>query len=66
MAHQEELTSTEVRVAYSRQFYTDSVLGYNTRIQTFPRTLIAGPFHFAAREFFEAAPGIEAPATVRF
>ena len=66
LAFQEELTSTEDRVAYSRQFYNDSVLGYNTRIQTFPRTLIAGPFHFAAREFFEAEPGIEAPATVRF
>ena len=66
LALQEELTSTEDRVAYSRQFYNDRVLGYNTRVQTFPRTLIAGPFHFATREFFDAEPGAEAPVTVRF
>jgi LemA protein len=66
LALQEELTSTEDRVAYSRQFYNDRVLGYNTRIQTFPRTLIAGPLHFTIREFFEAEPGAEAPVSVQF
>ena len=39
---QEELTSTEDRIAYARQFYNDSVLSYNTKIQTFPTVLIAG------------------------
>ena len=63
---QEELTSTEDRIAYSRQLYNDSVLGYNTRIQTFPRNLIAGPLHFTVREFFEAEPGAAAPVTVQF
>ena len=63
---QEELTSTEDQIAYSRQFYNDSVLRYNTRIQTFPRNLVAGPLHFTAREFFEAEPGAEAPVTVQF
>ncbi len=66
LALQEELTSTEDRVAYSRQFYNDRVLGYNTRIQTFPRTVIAGPLHFTVREFFEAEPGVDAPVNVQF
>jgi len=66
LALQEELTSTEDRVAYSRQFYNDSVLGYNTRIQTFPRTVIAGPLHFTIREFFEAGAGVDAPVNVQF
>jgi Uncharacterized conserved protein len=63
---QEELASTENRIASSRQSYNDSVLGYNTRTQTFPRTLIARPLHFTPREFFEAEPGAETPATVQF
>ena len=66
LALQEELTSTEDRVAYSRQFYNDRVLGYNTRIQTFPRNMIAGPLHFTTREFFDAEPEAEAPITVQF
>ncbi|MFN8035941.1 MAG: LemA family protein [Acidimicrobiia bacterium] len=63
---QEELTSTEDRVAYARQFYNDSVLGYNTRIQTFPRNVLAGMFHFTKREFFEAEPEAEGPVKVQF
>ena len=50
---QEELTSTEDRVAYSRQFFNDSVLKYNTKIQTIPANIIAGMFNFKEREFFE-------------
>lgn len=50
---QEELTSTEDRISYSRQFYNDTVYKYNTKIQTFPTLLIAGPFNFNEREFFE-------------
>ena len=53
---QEELTSTEDRIAYSRQFYNDSVLGYNNRIQSFPGNLIAGMFNFPQREYFEGDP----------
>jgi LemA protein len=63
---QEELTSTEDRVASSRQSYNDSVLGYNTRIQTFPRNMIVGLFHFTTREFFEAEPEAETPVKVQF
>ena len=50
---QEELTSTEDRVAYSRQFFNDTVLKYNNKIQTIPSNIIAGMFNFTAREFFE-------------
>ena len=65
---QEELGSTENRVAASRQFYNDSVLSYNTKIQTFPADLIAGAFHFAPREFFSAPDGddVAAAPAVRF
>ncbi|MDZ4824971.1 MAG: LemA family protein [Actinomycetota bacterium] len=50
---QEELTSTEDRVAYSRQFYNDTVLKYNNKIQTIPSNVIAGMFNFSEREYFE-------------
>ncbi|HEY5887225.1 MAG TPA: LemA family protein [Acidimicrobiales bacterium] len=53
---QEELTGTEGRIAYSRQFYNDSVLRYNTKIQTFPAVVIAGMMRFTPREYFEAEP----------
>ena len=63
---QEELTSTEDRIAYARQFYNDSVLSYNNKLQTFPRTLIAGMFHFEKREFFEGDPEATGPVKVEF
>jgi LemA protein len=50
---QSEIAETENRVAVSRQVYNDSVLTYNNSIQTFPGLVIAGPFGFTAREFFE-------------
>ena len=46
---QEELTATEGRVAYARQFYNDSVLSYNTKIQAFPASFFAGPMKLQAR-----------------
>ena len=63
---QEELTSTEDRIAYSRQFYNDQVLSYNNGIATFPRTVIASMFNFQKREYFDAAPEDEAPVHVQF
>lgn len=57
---QRELTSTEDRIAYARQFYNDTVMTYNTGIQTFPANLLAGMFGFTESEFFE----IEEAATV--
>ena len=50
---QEELTSSEDRVAYARQFYNDTVLKYNNKIQTIPSNVIAGMFSFQEREYFE-------------
>ena len=50
---QDELAQTENRIATSRQVYNDAVLTYNTAIQTVPGVLVAGPFGFARKEFFE-------------
>jgi LemA protein len=50
---QEELTGTEGRIAYARQFYNDTVQRYNTKTQTFPTVVLAGMFHFTQREYFE-------------
>jgi LemA protein len=63
---QEELTATEDKVAYARQFYNDSVLTYNTRIQQFPTVILAGAFHFTKRDYFDAEPGDTAPVQVQF
>ena len=63
---QEELTSTEDRVAYARQFYNDSVLSYNNKLQTFPRNIIAGMFNFETREYFEGEPEATGPVRVQF
>jgi LemA protein len=56
---QEELTSTENRISFSRQFYNDTVMRFNTRLQTFPTNVIAGMLGFAAREFFETGDDAE-------
>jgi LemA protein len=51
---QEELSGTEGRIAYARQYYNDSVVRYNTKIQSFPANAVASRFRFAEREYFEA------------
>ena len=51
---QEELTATEGRVAYARQFYNDSVLDYNNKLQQFPTVFFARALKFQRREYFEA------------
>jgi LemA protein len=50
---QAQLADTENKVAVSRQVYNDTVLTYHNAIQTFPGNLLAGPFGFTKREFFE-------------
>jgi LemA protein len=52
MTLMEELTSTENKVAFARQAYNDSVMGYNTQRETFPTNMIAGPFNFGPAELF--------------
>jgi len=51
---QEELTTTENKISFARQLYNDSVMSFNTKIQTFPTTIIAGMFNFKERQFFQA------------
>ena len=53
LALQEELTSTENKIAFSRQAYNDQVLFYNNKIQMFPSNIIAGMFSFQQSEFFQ-------------
>jgi LemA protein len=59
---QTELGETENRIAVSRQVYNDTVLTYNNAIQTFPGLVLAGPFGFAQREFFELEEDAEREA----
>lgn len=61
---QEQLTTTENQIAFSRQHYNASVLDYNTAIQVFPAVLMAGMFGFTKREFFDAEPEASAVPTV--
>ena len=53
---QEEVTTTENQISFSRQHYNASVLEYNNAIQVFPALLLAGMFGFTKRDFFEAEP----------
>lgn len=53
LALQEELTSTENKISFSRQSYNDQVLFFNNKIQMFPSNIIAGMFSFKEEEFFE-------------
>lgn len=66
LALQEELTATEGRVAYARQFYNDTVLGYNNKLQTFPTVVLAGMFNFTKRDYFEADGADRAVPKVQF
>ena len=61
---QTELAETENRVAVSRQVYNDSVLTYNNTVQTFPGVVVAGPFGFSIREFFEVEEEAQREAPV--
>ncbi len=63
---QEELTATEDKVAYARQFYNDTVFRYNTKIQAFPSVLFANALGFKRREFFQADDDARGPVTVKF
>ncbi|HEX2699537.1 MAG TPA: LemA family protein [Acidimicrobiales bacterium] len=66
LALQEELSGTEGRIAYARQFYNDVVQGYNNKVQAFPSNLVAGIFRFTEREYFEADDASRPPVKVQF
>jgi LemA protein len=61
---QEQLTTTENQISFSRQHYNATVLEYNNGIQTFPNNIFAGMFGFTKRDFFEAEPEATAVPTV--
>ena len=63
---QEELTGTEGRIAYARQFYNDTVYRYNTKIQSFPANILANMFRFSEREYFQADDESRGPTQVSF
>ncbi|MFA5930136.1 MAG: LemA family protein [Candidatus Micrarchaeia archaeon] len=63
---QEELSGIESKIAYARQFYNDTVMSYNTSIQTVPTNIVAGMFHFTARDFFKADEGERENVKVKF
>ncbi len=50
---QEELTSTENKIGFARQFYNDETMLFNTKIEMFPSNIVAGMFNFKQSEFFE-------------
>ena len=63
---QEELSGTEGRIAYARQFYNDSVLRLNTKVQSFPSNILANMFGFREHEYFEADDTSRGPVSVQF
>jgi LemA protein len=63
---QEELATTENRIAFARQFFNDAVLDYNNRTQTLPGSLLAGPLGFGPEAYFEAPAEAKAKPVIRF
>ena len=63
---QDELTNTEGEIAYARQFYNDSVMSFNTAIQSFPSNLIASLFGFSGRTYFEVEAAAQEAPQVKF
>ncbi len=63
---QEEISDTETKIAASRQFYNSNVLDFNTKIQVFPNSLLAGMFGFQPSEFFEAGEEDRKEVKVKF
>jgi LemA protein len=56
MQLQEQLTTTENQIAFSRQAYNDAVMRMNVKVESFPTNLIAGSFGFHQADYFKAAP----------
>jgi LemA protein len=59
LAVQEELASTENKIAFARQAYNDQAMFFNNRIQMFPSNIVAGMFTFTKRDFFEVSAAAE-------
>jgi LemA protein len=63
---QQELSETEDRAAYARQYYNDSVLSYNNSVTTLPQNIFAALFGFRTREYFQAGGEERGPVRVQF
>ncbi len=63
---QKQLQEVEKKIAFSRQFYNDTVLRYNAKIGTFPTLLVAGAFSFKPEAYFEAGAEAQGPVSVKF
>ena len=63
---QEELSNTESRIAYARQFYNDAVLAYNNSVHSFPSVIVASLFKFAESDSFEATEAEKTAPKVQF
>ncbi len=66
LALQEELTGTESRIAFARQFYNEQVLAYDNARETFPTNLLAGAFNFQEKPYFEVEEASREPVRVDF
>ncbi len=66
MQLQEELSGTESKIAFARQFYNDTTLKFNTAIQVFPWLVLANLFSFNEREYFEIVDLAREPVEVDF
>ena len=62
LALQEELTSTENKISFARQFYNETVMRMNNKVQMFPSNIVAGMFNFTKEEFFEVDEAVEREA----
>jgi len=63
---QEELSGTEGRISYARQYYNDAVLRLNTKVQSFASNILAGMFRFKEHEYFEADDTSRGRVSVQF
>jgi LemA protein len=67
LALQEELASTENKISFARQYYNDSVLNLNNKVQMFPTNIFAGMFNFQKAQFFEVESAeTRKPVAVKF
>lgn len=63
---QKELSDTEDKVAYARQFYNTQLMEYNLKVKVFPNNMLAGMFGFTAKEFFKVEESERAATKVKF
>lgn len=66
MELQEEVSDTENKIAYARQFYNSVVLDYNTKLKVFPNVIFANLLHFTDAEFFGTTDEEKQPVKVQF